>query len=224
MNNATLAAPPEYKGRTKYTEHNARRYQIRNAGKDKAELTLVTQAFSILPAQMRVLDVPCGGGRVTMLLAAKGHQMTAADLSEPMLGIAREKFTAAGIDVQVERQDVESIQYAAGTFDAAICFRLFHHFPKPDIRQRAITELCRVSSRFVLVSYFSPWSFTSFKRRLGRVRGGATSQKFATPLSEVCGYFDRCGFKLVKNFARMPLVHTLHLAVFERREMLQTPA
>jgi hypothetical protein len=47
--------------------------------------------------------------------------------------------------------------------------------------------------------------------------GGRTSAKHSTPLSEVREYFAQAGFGLVKDFAQMPLVHTLHLAVFERR-------
>ena len=41
--------------------------------------------------------------------------------------------------------------------------------------------------------------------------------KFATPLREVKLYFATHGFKLVENFARAPLLHTMNLAVFERQ-------
>ncbi|NQU11751.1 hypothetical protein HQ590_13235, partial [bacterium] len=70
----------------------------------------------------------------------------------------------------------------------------------------------------VVLSYFSPWSFTSAKNRLLAALGGKPVKKFATSLSEVKRYFDGCGFRFVADFAQLPLIHTLHVAVFERRE------
>jgi hypothetical protein len=32
----------------------------------------------------------------------------------------------------------------------------------------------------------------------------------------VAGYFAQAGFKLARDFAQLPLIHTLHIALFER--------
>jgi hypothetical protein len=91
---------------------------------------------------------------------------------------------------------------------------LFHHFPTPEIRQRVVSELCRVAAKSVALSYFSPRSVQSLRRKLS----GKDRDRFATSLSEVEGYFARAGFRLVKDFAQTPFIHTLHLAVFERMQ------
>lgn len=210
--------PADYRGRTKYDQGTARKYQERKAGKHRAEMQLVTRAFARIPKPCRVLDVPCGGGRVGIHLAQMGYTVTCADLSEAMIGIAREHLAAAQLPVPVERQDIEKLTCGDRSFDAVISFRLFHHFPTADIRRRAVRELCRVAGRFVALSYFSPLSVTSVHRKLRAVMGGKRSEKHATPLREVEGYFTGAGFRLVEDFARTPLVHTLHLAVFERVE------
>ncbi len=57
---------------------------------------------------------------------------------------------------------------------------------------------------------------TSVKRSLRAAMGGRASEKHSTSLSEVKRYFAKAGFKFVKDFARTPLIHTLHVAVFER--------
>jgi ubiquinone/menaquinone biosynthesis C-methylase UbiE len=215
----TKPAPAEqaaYRGRTKYTDATAERYQVRKESKHRAEMRLVGRAFAAIPKDHRVLDVPCGGGRVTLHLARKGYQMACADLSEGMLKIARENVARNGLHCPVEKQDVERLTYADNAFDTVISFRLFHHFPNPEIRQRAVNELCRVARQYVALSYFSPASVTSVKRRIRVALGGRRSDKHPTPLSEVQGYFQKAGFRLVKDHARFPLVHTLHLAVFER--------
>jgi 2-polyprenyl-3-methyl-5-hydroxy-6-metoxy-1,4-benzoquinol methylase len=208
---------PAYKGRVKYTPDKARAYQVRAERKERSELRLVERAFQVIP-RGRVLDAPCGGGRVTLLLAKLGYEMTAGDLSDSMIEITGEKIAEAGLKILVEKQDVERLTYPDQHFDAIISFRLFHHFPDADIRQRVVRELCRVAREHVALSYFSPYSFTSMKRKMRAARGGRKSQKHSTPLSEVASYFDKCGFELVRDFARLNVVHTLHLAVFRRKQ------
>jgi ubiquinone/menaquinone biosynthesis C-methylase UbiE len=207
-----------YRGRVKYTEKGAQQYQVRKEGKNRAEMRLVDRAFALIPKTHRVLDVPCGGGRVTVHLAKQGYQLSSADLSEAMLGIARENVARNGLTCPVERQDIEKLTYADRAFDTVVSFRLFHHFPSPAIRQRAVTELSRVARQYVALSYFSPASVTSVKKKLRAAMGGRKSDKHTTPLSEVRRYFKNTGFRLVKDFAQLPLLHTLHLAVFERIE------
>ncbi len=215
MVNDPDAAEPAYRGRIKYTPEKAQAYQHCKPGKMLAELLLVERAFGVIP-RGRVLDAPCGGGRVTLMLAKKGYEMVSGDLSESMIEIARENMSAAGLKIPVERQDVEKLTFADQSFDSVVSFRLFHHFPNVEIRQRVVRELCRVAKGHVAMSYFSPTSFTSIKRRLREARGGRKSQKHSTSLSEVMNYFDACGFDLVRDFARMKLIHTLHMAVFRR--------
>jgi 2-polyprenyl-3-methyl-5-hydroxy-6-metoxy-1,4-benzoquinol methylase len=207
-----------YAGRTKYTEDRSRKYQKRPPGKHAAEIRLLDRAFTLIPKEHRVLDAPCGGGRVSVHLAQNGYNMAAADLSESMVTIAREAMANNKLNVKVERQDIEKLTYPDRTFDTIVSFRLFHHFPTPDIRRRVVRELCRVAGKNVVLSYFSPLSFTSAKNKLRQTLGGAPLKKYATPLSEIEGYFAECGFRLVRDFAQLPLVHTLHVAVFARSE------
>lgn len=205
-----------YRGRVKYNQAAAERYQRRKQGKNRAEMRLIDRAFALVPKGTRVLDAPCGGGRVTIHLSKRGYHVSSADLSEAMLAIARESIAQAGVPGDVQRQDIEKLTYPDQAFDAVVCFRLFHHFPNADIRQRTVTELCRVAKRWVALSYFSPASVTSVKRKLRAALGGKKAEHYPTSGAEVSGYFERCGFRLVKDFAQMPLVHTMHLAVFER--------
>jgi hypothetical protein len=68
----------------------------------------------------------------------------------------------------------------------------------------------------VLISYLSPWSYTSAQRLLKKRLGIKYSVQNITPLAEIHGYFKRHGFSLVKDFAQARFVHSLHLAVFRR--------
>jgi SAM-dependent methyltransferase len=205
-----------YRGRVKYDERTARKYQSRKPGKHRAEMRMVDRAFALVPRSHRVLDVPCGGGRLTLHLAHRGYAVTAADLSDPMLEITRENVAKSKLNCAVEKQDIERLAFANRSFDTVISFRLFHHFPTREIRQRVVSELCRVARKYVALSYFSPLSVTSAQRKLRAAMGGRKPEKHATPLREVREYFTATGFRLVKDFAQLPLIHTMHLALFER--------
>jgi len=207
-----------YRGKIKYDIQTALAYKDRPPRQQVAEIALVDRVFRWVPKTHRILDLPCGGGRVSVHLARNGYQVSCADHSEAMLEIARRFLRENRLECPVERQDIEALTYSNRQFDTVICFRLFHHFPTPAIRQGAVAELCRVAGSYVALSYFSPLSVTSLKRRLRAGLGGRASQKLATPRAEVEAYFRSQGFRLVKDFARSPFLHTLHLALFERAE------
>jgi 2-polyprenyl-3-methyl-5-hydroxy-6-metoxy-1,4-benzoquinol methylase len=201
-----------YPAKSKYDSRQSCGYQQRKPAKHRAEMRLIDRAFALVPKSHRVLDVPCGGGRVLLHLAAQGYAVAGADFSEAMLATARENAAKNGVACAIERQDIERMTFADRSYDAVVCFRLFHHFPTAAIRQQVIGELCRVTAHEVVLSYFNPYSPTSLKRKLT----GADPDRFATPVTELKGYFATNGFRLVKDFAQLPLVHTLHLAVFAR--------
>ena len=211
-------AKPIYQGRVKYDLKTALAYQRVSPAKHRAEMNLLDRAFALVPKNYRVLDVPCGGGRVSIHLAHQGYAVEAADFSEAMVGIATRNTANAGARCTVGQQDIEAMTYPDNNVDAIVCFRLFHHFPDAATRQRCISELCRVAGRMVVISYFSPLSATSIRRSVVAAAGGKRSPKHSTSLREIQGYFKINGFGLVQNFARMPFIHTLHVAVFERKE------
>jgi ubiquinone/menaquinone biosynthesis C-methylase UbiE len=69
-----------------------------------------------LPAGARMLDVPCGWGRHTVLLAEAGFEVTGADLSPALLSHAARGEGLAGFVAA----DLRELPFADGAFDAAI--------------------------------------------------------------------------------------------------------
>src|SRR5437867_11865870 len=114
---------PAYQARVRYDKETATRYQQRKPEKHRAEMRLVDRAFALIPKTHRVLDVPCGGGRVTVHLARQGYSLSSADLSEAMRAIARENVARNGLTCPVEHQDVEQLTYRDCSFDTVISFR-----------------------------------------------------------------------------------------------------
>ena len=67
----------------------------------------------------RVLDVGCGNGALSRAAAARGAEVTAVDISGPMLARARERAAAAGLTVEFIQADAQ-VHPFAGAFDAVI--------------------------------------------------------------------------------------------------------
>jgi SAM-dependent methyltransferase len=74
-----------------------------------------------LSAGSRVLDVPCGNGRLTLALSAKGCAVTGVDISHEFLRAAEEGAREAGVSIDWRRSDMRDLPWKE-SFDAAFCF------------------------------------------------------------------------------------------------------
>ena len=207
-----------YKERIKNTQHAAESYTRRNQSKHDAEMALIRRGLDCIEGVETVLDVPCGAGRATIMLTRLGYRATGVDLGDAVVTVARQKVKEAGVVADIERADLERLPYPEDSFDAALCFRLYHHFPDDQVRRRAISALCRVSKKYVLISYFSPLSPTSIRRKLKAVLFNKPSRQVATSLSSIKKLFHEQDFHLVEDIAQRRFLHTLHLAVFKADE------
>ena len=66
-----------------------------------------------------VLDLGCGTGKMTRLLAKAGYDMIGADISGEMLGIARQKKSPGSADILYLNQDMRKLELY-GTVRAVI--------------------------------------------------------------------------------------------------------
>ena len=85
----------------------------------RAEAGFIEKALRLSP-RARVLDVPCGGGRHSLELAARGHRMTGVDLSADFLKTARAQAAARKLEVAWEQREMTDLPWK-GEFDGALC-------------------------------------------------------------------------------------------------------
>jgi len=206
--------------RVKADATSALLYTQRKPGKHRSEMRMVATAFAMLPeGQVKtVLDAPCGVGRLCLWLARQGYDVTGIDLGEAAVELTRETLAAEGLHARVELQNVMSLDFNDREFDCSICFRLIHHFQEWEHKERLIRELCRVSGSYVIISYFSPLSVTSLRRKLRKSLTGKPLKQYPDSLASLNAAFSRHGFRLSGKVQRSQLLHSLQLAVFERRE------
>jgi ubiquinone/menaquinone biosynthesis C-methylase UbiE len=96
-----------------------------------------------LPPQPRCLEIGCGQGVVTRLLAERyGAQVVASDYDPAQVALARERL--AGLDGPVEFRvaDARAMPFGDAEFDAVFSFGVLHHIP--DGWRDAVAGIARV--------------------------------------------------------------------------------
>ncbi|MEP6995941.1 MAG: methyltransferase domain-containing protein [Acidobacteriota bacterium] len=86
----------------------------------QTEAAFLEKHLRISPGS-RVLDAPCGAGRLSLALAARGAIVTGVDLSTDFLAAARRSAGQRKIDVSWRQSDMRDLPWS-GDFDAAFCF------------------------------------------------------------------------------------------------------
>jgi SAM-dependent methyltransferase len=89
-------------------------------GQTRSEADFLERALRLAPGA-GVLDVPCGGGRHAVELAARGFEVTGVDLSSEFLDAARRVARGRGVTVAWEHREMRDLPWPA-RFDAALCF------------------------------------------------------------------------------------------------------
>lgn len=121
-----------------------------------AGLTDAAFAALALQAGERVLDIGCGAGQTTLCAArqvgAGGHAV-GVDLSQPLLGLARRRAEASGLDAEFIEADAGAGAIAGAPFDAAFSRFGVMFFEDPAQAFAQIRACMRPSGRFVFVCW-----------------------------------------------------------------------
>ena len=89
----------------------------------------------------RLLEVGCGIGVDSIQLAKRGFQVTAVDLTENALAVARQFAARREATVDFRLGNAEGLDFPDESFDAIYSFGVLHH--TPDIK-RSVAEVHRV--------------------------------------------------------------------------------
>ncbi len=100
-----------------------------------------------IPAPSRVLDLGCGTGSLSVLLAGQDHRVTGVDLSPRMIELARAK---AGSTVDFLVGDASAPE-VAGPFDVVVVRHLLWTLADPVAALHTWHDLLAPGGRFVLV-------------------------------------------------------------------------
>jgi 2-polyprenyl-3-methyl-5-hydroxy-6-metoxy-1,4-benzoquinol methylase len=101
--------------------------------------------------QAKVLDIGCGTGSLSIVLAGMGHQVTGIDLSPAMIARAREKAAAAGLKISFHVMEASYPQFGKQRFDGIVCRHLLWALPNPAAVLHQWVDLLESGGRLLLI-------------------------------------------------------------------------
>lgn len=103
------------------------------------------------PPRAQVLDVATGGGHTGLFLAGLGHDVTLADIAQPMLERAAKAAAERGLTVQTRQHSAEEFPYPDAQFDLVTCRVAAHHFSSPEKFVRESARVLKSGGHFLLI-------------------------------------------------------------------------
>lgn len=88
-----------------------------------------------------IVELGCGTGTLAAILAGRGYQVTAVDLSPDMLSVAAEK--CCGLDVQLVCQDMSRLVLPEPVDAVICCLDSLNYITKPPLVQRTFRQVFR---------------------------------------------------------------------------------
>jgi 2-polyprenyl-3-methyl-5-hydroxy-6-metoxy-1,4-benzoquinol methylase len=125
-------------------DHGLRDPEVREAWR-----ALLREVLPQPPAE--VVDLGCGTGSLSVLLAQDGYRVTGIDLSPKMVEAAVRKATHAGVDVAFRTGDAAAPEVEPATVDAVVVRHVTWALPDPARAVRGWAALLRPGGRLVLV-------------------------------------------------------------------------
>ncbi len=95
-------------------------------------------------ADKRVIDIGCGGGILSEAMAQQGAQVTAIDLADASLSVAKLHQLESGLDIRYEKISAEAMAAREpASFDVVTCLEMLEHVPDPEAIVRACAALVK---------------------------------------------------------------------------------
>ncbi len=194
---------------TEYKELLFKRWSTRR------EFTLLERLLDSQPRSTRLLDLPCGGGRLSPQIGRFTDLLIESDIGKGQVRYARE-HSALDIPQVFMTSTAFKLPLRDNSVDGTVCIRLNHHMPTRQERERLMGEILRVSRRFVIMTYFD---YHSVKNTLRRARRPFNKKppKMTMRSSEVAAVAEANGARLLQcpNLAALSSGHRYGLMVKE---------
>ncbi len=153
----------------------------------------------------RVLDVPCGTGRLVRSLVRHIPYLVGADVSRDMINFSRQHPNVNGPSVghlEYVQCDARYLPFHSNSFDLVVSGRFLHHLyhlPQAE-RVQVMQEFARVSRRWVLGDFNIQYGLKYYVNKVRSVIKGKQLKSQRMTAAKVFGELNNAGLKVEKVY------------------------
>ncbi len=160
--------------------------------------------------QDRVIEIGCGTGSLALSIADQCSKITGVDISPKMIGYAKKMLHIKGHQ-HVEFRLVEINSSLSGIFDRKFdctIAKMVLHETSPEIRNRMIADIKRISSYAILTDwvYPQPGGLSGFITRVIEYRAGQEHYR---------NFLNWCSLGGLDGFVKMHHLKVIREKIFE---------
>lgn len=165
----------------------------RDRKRTKRELIILNTLLAMVNSTESLLDIPCGGGRLSAPLAGKTKNLINMDasLEQVKLALAVKTHTTPRFGASASAL---ALPFKDKSIDGILNARLSHHLPSMVERAELLDELLRVARKFVIFSFTDINSTNTFYKKIR----GKKPNPVTMSVSEIEAACTRHSAKLVK--------------------------
>lgn len=102
----------------------------------------------------KILDIGCGTGSLSLVLAEQGYKVHGIDLSPKMVALARAKADKAGLAINFEVMDAAEPKFPGQSFTGIVCRHVLWMLPDVAAVLQTWTNLLQPGAKVLLVEGF----------------------------------------------------------------------
>ena len=151
-------------------------------------------------AGISVCDAGCGVGSLSIPLAEAGAVVFASDISEKMVGEAREKAQALLKDADNITFEVKDLESLSGSYHTVVCLDVLIHYPTKDAA-KMISHLASLAQSRLILSFAPKTLGLTMLKKIGEFFPGPskTTRAYQHREAEIIGILLDNGFHIERK-------------------------
>jgi magnesium-protoporphyrin O-methyltransferase len=151
-------------------------------------------------ANISICDAGCGVGSLSIPLAKAGATVYASDISEKMVGEAKEKAQTMLEDTNKLNFSVADLEALSGKYDTIICLDVLIHYPTEEAA-KMITHLASLAESRVILSFAPKTCLLFVLKKIGEFFPGPskTTRAYQHKESEIIAILKDNGFEIKRT-------------------------
>lgn len=146
-----------------------------------------------------VLEIATGTGIIALEISRKVKEVTATDISGPMIDIAKEKAEKAGIDnIDFSIQSGYALPFDGGRFDVCIVANALHVMKEPEKCLKEIARVLKADGLLITPTFCHGETFKArIISRIMEFSGFKAYHKYT--IQEFADVVEKSGFRILKK-------------------------